>query len=549
MRSFRLIPRTAHNQILLLGSLFIVLGGLVLGLGLTQLAEVRHHLDRAHGELAPAADHLATTGEAYGAGHALFVELVATPDPTEKATLLSKTTGLQARGDDAWRAFKANADALPNTQSLVDAVDYDLGVLKEEGAALLNAPTPELAASFDRTQARVSTELNTLLRRFSAANRRAILDAEADADTTYASVLTVYGVVLVIVVGTTAAAVILTRRRERRDAVREAERQAQMQRDELDTRLQRALEVSPTEETTFAVVEAAMRRSIPVIGADLLVAESHRGHLRRVATTLDEACEGTCGVASPEECPATSRGTTTVFGGHDALDSCPVRASQGLAPASTTCVPVNVSGHASGVVCAARTPGERVDDTDLATIELIARKMGERLTLTRAFARSETLARTDPLTGLYNRRTVEEKAAQLEREQRPYIVAYADLDHFKLVNDVYGHDAGDHALRLFARVLRDSIRPTDIPCRYGGEEFVVVLPDCPVTEGVAVLERIRTKLGGSFDGDGAPKFTVSFGLSQSDDGRTFDDVVAEADAALLGAKEAGRDRVVVSADH
>ena len=548
MRSFRLIPRAAHNQILFIGALFVALGGVVLGLGITQLGDVRGHLGRAEDELAPAVEQLAKANTEYAAGHAAFLEMLTSSDPAERAVLLARTTETQTTGGDAWTAFKQHADALPNTESVVDAVDHDLAVLQDEGVGLLNVPTPELAASFDATYQRVSTSLNALSRRFTAANRQAISDAKAHADATYVSVLAAFGVVLVVVVGTTAAAVILTRRRERRDAIREAERQAQMQRDELDTRLQRALEVAPTEETAYAVVEAAMRRSIPVTPTDVLVAESQRGHLRRVATTLDEEREPTCAVTSPQECPATSRGTTTIFNGHDALDSCPVRATQGLSSASTTCVPVNVSGHASGVVCATGPPGDPVAAEDLATIELIARKTGERLTLTRAFARSEGLARTDPLTGLFNRRTVEERAAQLEGEQRPYIVAYADLDHFKLVNDVYGHDAGDHALRLFARVLRDSIRPTDIPCRYGGEEFVVVLPDCPVTEGVAVLERIRSKLGQSFDGDGAPKFTVSFGLSQSDDGRTFDDVVAEADAALLAAKEAGRDRVVVSAD-
>jgi len=527
--------------------MFVLLGGIVLGLGLSQLDSVRDDLDRANDRLSPATGYLTDADRGYGESRAAFTEMLDSSDPTEQALLLARTTEQQSLADRAWNDFKAFADALPNTTGLVEAVDYDVGVLKDEGASLLNNPSPEVRASLDRTYARVNTSLDSLLRRFSRANDRAIADAHDDADATFTSVIVVYGIVFILVVGTTAAAVVLTLRRERREALREAERETQARRDELDTRLQRALEVSPTEETTFAVVEAAMRRAIPATPADLLVAESQRGHLRRVATTGDDDAECTCGLSSPRDCPATSRGATTTFSGRDALDTCPVRRSQGREDTATTCVPVNVSGHATGVICALGAPGAPVPDGDVATVELIARKAGERVTLTRAFARSENLARTDPLTGLFNRRTVEEKAAELDDERREYVVAYIDLDHFKLVNDVYGHDAGDHALRLFARVLRDSIRPSDIPCRYGGEEFVVVFPDCSVSEGIAVAERIRTKLGDAFDHDDhAPRFTVSVGLSQPDDQRPFEEVVAEADAALLEAKETGRDKVVVA---
>ena len=89
----------------------------------------------------------------------------------------------------------------------------------------------------------------------------------------------------------------------------------------------------------------------------------------------------------------------------------------------------------------------------------------------RAFSKSEVQAHTDPLTGLMNRRSLEVQVRALTEEDRPYIVAYGDLDHFKQLNDVYGHDAGDRALRLFARVAH-SLRP-NTSARYGGEEFVV----------------------------------------------------------------------------
>ncbi len=93
------------------------------------------------------------------------------------------------------------------------------------------------------------------------------------------------------------------------------------------------------------------------------------------------------------------------------------------------------------------------------------------------------------------------------------MVAYGDLDHFKLLNDVHGHDAGDRALRFFARVLRDSVRTNDIPARYGGEEFIAVLPDCSLDNAAVVIERIRTRLRTTLADGTVPPFTVSFGRS------------------------------------
>jgi diguanylate cyclase (GGDEF)-like protein len=178
--------------------------------------------------------------------------------------------------------------------------------------------------------------------------------------------------------------------------------------------------------------------------------------------------------------------------------------------------------------------------------ELIARRAGERIGMLRAFARSETQAHTDPLTGLMNRRSLEEQVRDLTADGASYVVAYGDLDHFKQLNDVHGHDAGDQALRLFARVLRDGVRPADVVARYGGEEFVVVLPGIAIPDAHVVVNRIRGRLQDAQSGTGAPSFTVSFGLAASRPERTFSETLESADAALLDAKAAGRNRVVVA---
>ena len=125
-------------------------------------------------------------------------------------------------------------------------------------------------------------------------------------------------------------------------------------------------------------------------------------------------------------------------------------------------------------------------------------------------------------------------------------MAYGDLDRFKDLNDTFGHAAGDRALRTFSQVLRDSLRPIDIPGRYGGEEFVIVLPECPLDEARQVLERVRERLAERIVVADLPPFTISFGLASSDQAADFDQVVALADAALLSAKAGGRDQVVTS---
>jgi diguanylate cyclase (GGDEF)-like protein len=165
----------------------------------------------------------------------------------------------------------------------------------------------------------------------------------------------------------------------------------------------------------------------------------------------------------------------------------------------------------------------------------------------RAFEVSQTQANSDSLTGLMTRRSLETEVRELHATGTPYSVAYGDLDHFKDLNDVFGHAAGDRALRTFSQVLRDSLRPADIPGRYGGEEFVIVLPECPVDEARQVLERVRERMAERIVIAQLPPFTISFGLASSDQAEDFDQVVALADVALLSAKARGRDQIVISA--
>jgi diguanylate cyclase (GGDEF)-like protein len=209
---------------------------------------------------------------------------------------------------------------------------------------------------------------------------------------------------------------------------------------------------------------------------------------------------------------------------------------------------VSIAGNTVGVMHATGPDHEPPDASTTADLELIARKTGERIGILRAFSRTEAQARTDPLTGLLNRRSLESAVLDLTEGAQPYAVAYGDLDHFKLLNDIHGHDTGDRALRLFARVLRDSVRPNDIAARYGGEEFVVVLPDCSVADAFTVIDRVRGRLADAQRGGIVPPFTVSFGLAPGQVNLAFTEIVEQADAALLRAKAEGRDRVVLAGE-
>ncbi len=168
----------------------------------------------------------------------------------------------------------------------------------------------------------------------------------------------------------------------------------------------------------------------------------------------------------------------------------------------------------------------------------------------------ERLATCDPLTGVFNRREFFRRGnLELQRFQRkgtPFCIILMDLDHFKQINDTYGHAAGDAALKTFARVCRHSIRELDIPARIGGEEFVILLPDTELAEAIAVAERICNKIRSQpiqvpkeSSNQQDFRITVSAGITYiKPEDHTLDSTLARADKLLYQAKEQGRDRVL-----
>jgi diguanylate cyclase (GGDEF)-like protein len=157
------------------------------------------------------------------------------------------------------------------------------------------------------------------------------------------------------------------------------------------------------------------------------------------------------------------------------------------------------------------------------------------------------LARTDALTGLANRRTLDEalqkEIARAERENQTLSVIMTDLDHFKSINDNYGHLAGDQVLASAASLLENHSRPYDLAARYGGEEFVLLLPLTSTDEAIEIAERIRIEVA-KIAVPGCPRqITASFGVASWMPGETPDQFVTRADSALYRAKGSGRNRV------
>jgi len=172
-----------------------------------------------------------------------------------------------------------------------------------------------------------------------------------------------------------------------------------------------------------------------------------------------------------------------------------------------------------------------------------------RLRASEALLREES--RTDPLTGLPNRRSLLESArhqlAHAARHRLPVSVLVIDVDHFKDVNDRSGHDAGDRVLAILARVLRDTIREEDTIARFGGDEFVAILPGADCWDAEPVAERCRRAVEAaalSLEGGSGP-ITVSVGVAQHVGSLSPapEEIIARADRALYRAKAAGRNTI------
>jgi diguanylate cyclase (GGDEF)-like protein len=204
-------------------------------------------------------------------------------------------------------------------------------------------------------------------------------------------------------------------------------------------------------------------------------------------------------------------------------------------------VPLLVDGQPVGTICVHDSAPKTLSTHQLESLRVLAVAAQAHMALRQHVRELDALARTDWLTGVANRRAGEEsldrELALAGRRDAPLSVVMLVLDHFKAYNDRYGHDAGDLLLQRTARAWRSELRATDLLARWGGEEFLAILPDCPLDQATVVAERLRVAV--------PEAATCSAGVAHRAPAEARDGLLLRVDEALYAAKGEGRNRVVV----
>lgn len=311
-----------------------------------------------------------------------------------------------------------------------------------------------------------------------------------------------------------------------------------------------ALELAETLDEGAQIVALYFRQLLPGLSGSMYLYRHSRDILERKATW------GTANdpdIAEPLDCWALRKGARHFTPSTEGALAC----RHALAAGTTVprvCLPLVTQGNVIGFITA---EGTALGTEDNAAERTWIMQLGEQVALALANVQLRVSLRhqsvIDPLTQLYNRRyldeTLKRELARATRRGAPLAVIMLDLDHFKRVNDTFGHEAGDMLLRNVGSVLLQSIRDSDVACRYGGEELVLLLPDCPLDSAVARAERLRQVIR-------ALNLTVnksvltasaSFGVAAyPTHGDAADVLLQAADAAMYAAKHGGRDQVCVA---
>jgi diguanylate cyclase (GGDEF)-like protein len=219
---------------------------------------------------------------------------------------------------------------------------------------------------------------------------------------------------------------------------------------------------------------------------------------------------------------------------------------------NTLAAPLRVEGSIEGAVVLSRRTGEIWPDAAIRLLNRAASEASAALARVYSHQAAESEARTDQLTQLPNRRYFDEYCRLLASRRRStdrVAIVLVDVDHFKLLNDRFGHQVGDVVLRAIANAIQYSVRDEDVPVRFGGEEFLILLRNPAPGVALEIGERVRENVRGLdlIDAGVADRVTVSVGVAASQfPSEPIDDIVERADRALYGAKRSGRDRVVES---
>lgn len=261
-----------------------------------------------------------------------------------------------------------------------------------------------------------------------------------------------------------------------------------------------------------------------------------------------------------DEVPAFSEALSSCAVGALDLDSHPaLRAAlrrSDCGQVQVVVVPLVSRMSVVGTVALIMAPGRAGEAAQPQTLSALGSQLGVALENARQYEKARYQAERDAVTGLFNHRTLqkrlEEECLRARRSGGHFSLIMMDLDGFKLFNDTYGHPGGDEALRTVSSLLQTTLRESDIIGRYGGDEFMAILPDTRSKAAVKLCERVRGVLNErpfvTADGESIP-LRMSFGVAAyPDDARRVNELIALADAALYGSKQRGGDRVTAGAD-
>lgn len=324
-----------------------------------------------------------------------------------------------------------------------------------------------------------------------------------------------------------------------------ARRETQADSDTFSLKLVEEFEQVSSEDALLAVVGRAMQEISSSTPMDLLFSDrDHEQTLTRVAVSASGGAAG-CSVTTTYGCIAMRAGHQVVFANSQTGDCPRLRERRGPAVCAV-CVPVMYMDKAVGVVHATTPLHAPLSTMSHEQMEVLAKQAGIRIETNRNHLLAQQLATFDGLTGLRNRRTIEEDLRMAVNAGGPLTVVLADIDHFKKLNDTAGHEQGDRALQLFSYTMEQSFREGDRCGRYGGEEFVIVLPGASLSTALEAIHRFRENVARASVEFGLPVITASFGVVDNTMGNSLESLLRLADAAMYRAKNEGRNRAIVA---
>jgi diguanylate cyclase (GGDEF)-like protein/PAS domain S-box-containing protein len=351
----------------------------------------------------------------------------------------------------------------------------------------------------------------------------------------------------------------ITKRKETESALQEANQRLESWVNELEQRTREMtmlnemgdiLRACLSTEEAYGVIVRVAQQIFPVKVGALYVISSSRNTVESVAVWGDPAMAERS--FSPPECWALRRGRTHWV--ENSRSGLVCKHIHHPLPDGYMCIPMMAQSEAIGILHLMQPDNVKMTESKQRLAETMSEHIAMALSNLRLHETLRSQSIRDPLTGLFNRRFMEE-ALELEirrasRNQRSLGMIMIDLDHFKYFNDTFGHEAGDLLLKELGTLLRANIRGEDIACRYGGEEFALILP-----EGTGTVTRQRAefykdaiqRLDVHYRGLSLGRLTASMGVAIfPDHGRTSKSLVEAADKALYRSKSAGRDRVTMA---